>query len=858
MGEVYRAADTRLKRAVALKRLSPSLRNDSLYRRRFQEEAENASRLTDPHVASIYDVIEENGELFLVMEFVEGETLRQRLTRPVTLEAFLDLGAQCAEALVAAHRAGLVHGDIKPENIMLTPAGQVKILDFGLAKNLPSGEESPTVDLAGTFAGTPAYMAPEVLMEQAPDGRADIFSLGVVFYEILAGRHPFQAPSFLATCDRIRKAKPEPIRALNPGVSQDLQEIVGKMMAKGPAERYPDASQLLQDLRYVQQTNSHPELVLPSWAPAPLWKRILIPALASVLGGTLLLGAYRSAPVQGWLRGSEPPRRVFLAVLPFAPASGDVNSRAFSDGVTEALAVRLTQLTASYPLEIVGPREIRTEAVQDAEQARKVFGANLALEGSVSRSDHRIRVSYSLVDSATRHQLRADSVTVDDVSGPLSLEDRLVESIVSMLGLDLRPADLRSNDLRTSDLRTSDLRSNDRGNSGRGTVQPAAYDFYLRGRGFLQDYETAGHLDAAVEAFRLAQEQDDHYALAYAGLGESYWHKYEALRDHDWVRQALRSCQRSVELAASLPNGHACLGVVFNGTGEYEKAAEEFQRALALDSTNDDATRGLATSYEKLGRLDTAEQTFKKAIDLRPQYWAGYAWLGGFYYHQARYDDAARMYTEWIALAPESFQGYNNLGAMYLLQGRYGDAIPQFRRSADINPTLDAYANLGTAYFYQGSFEDAARTYLEAVRVGENDSEVYLAWGNLAEAYYWAPGEREQASDAYHRAIALATDHLRVNPKDARVLSGLALYHAMLGDEGEAVRMVQRTLQLAPGDTELLVETAKVDEHLGRHAEALANLAKARKLGASAYVVRDDPEFRSLAANVQFQEMARP
>jgi len=441
MGEVYRARDTRLKRPVALKRLTPALRSDSLYRRRFQEEAENASRLADPHVASVYDVIEDNGEIFLVMEFVEGETLRQRLERPVTLEAFLDMGTQSAAALVAAHRVGLVHGDIKPENIMLTPAGQVKILDFGLAKNLPSGDDNPTIDRAGTFAGTPAYMAPEVLMEIPPDGRADIFSLGVVFYEILAGRHPFQAGSFLATCDRIRKENPAPIRLLNASVPQALQDVVMKMLAKAPAERYASAGEMLQDLRYVQQTNSHPELVLPSWVSPPWWKRILIPALASVLGVVLLLLVYESSPVQRWLRGRQPPQRVFLAVLPFAPASGDANGRAFSDGVTDTLAVRLTQLTASYPVEIVGPREIRAEAVQDAEQARKVFGANLALEGSVSQADHRIRVSYSVVDTATRRQIHADTVTVDDVSGPLSLEDRLVESIVSLLGIELRPND---------------------------------------------------------------------------------------------------------------------------------------------------------------------------------------------------------------------------------------------------------------------------------------------------------------------------------------------------------------------------------------------------------------------------------
>src|SRR3989441_2861214 len=191
MGEVYRAEDTKLKRTVALKRLAPQLRADSGYRRRFLEEAERASRFSDSHVAALYDVLDEGGEIFLVMEYVEGENLRQRLRRPISLQEFFDIATQCVEALAAAHQRGIVHCDIKPENIMLTAADQVKILDFGVAKHLPRSDQSSTVDRSGTMAGTPAYMSPEVLLEKAPDGRADVFSLGVVFYEALTGHHPF-------------------------------------------------------------------------------------------------------------------------------------------------------------------------------------------------------------------------------------------------------------------------------------------------------------------------------------------------------------------------------------------------------------------------------------------------------------------------------------------------------------------------------------------------------------------------------------------------------------------------------------------------------------------------------------------
>src|SRR5438552_1207027 len=252
MGEVYRAEDTRLKRTVALKRLAPSLRSDSLYRHRFLEEAERASRFSDSHVAAVYDVLEERGEIFLILEYVEGENLRQRLRQPLSLDEFFTIAIQCAEALVSAHKQGIVHCDIKPENIMLTNEGQVKILDFGVAKHLPRSDQSSTVDRAGTFAGTPAYMSPEVLLEQPPDGRADIFSLGVVAYEVLTGQHPFMAGSFVATTDRIRRETPASIRIFNRAVPEDLEALINKAMAKDPAQRYASAQDLVDDLRNVR------------------------------------------------------------------------------------------------------------------------------------------------------------------------------------------------------------------------------------------------------------------------------------------------------------------------------------------------------------------------------------------------------------------------------------------------------------------------------------------------------------------------------------------------------------------------------------------------------------------------------
>ncbi len=836
MGEVYRAEDTRLKRTVALKRLSPHLRSDSVYRSRFQEEAERASRFTDPHVAAIYDVMDEQEETLLVMEYVEGQTLRRRLRDRMSLDEFLKVAVECAEALVAADHVDIVHCDIKPENIMLSTAGNVKILDFGVAKFLSRSDQSSTVDRSATIGGTPAYMSPEVLLERGADRRSDIFSLGVVLYEALAGHHPFLSDSYVATTHRILHEKATPLRVFNSSIPRELERIVSRAMAKDPKNRYARAQDLLDDLRDVERGVTSSKLLPPHRRAAPRRRRkVLVWALAAVLVLAAALAGMRSQLRRWFGIGQPPAARMHLAILPFTPASNDPNSRAFAQGLTETLAVRLTQLTSFYPLQIVSSREISADEIKTAEQARKNFGVNLVLEGNLRESKNLMRVSYSLVDTASLTELRGDTVTVES-SKPFDVEDRVLQSVVGLLGLELRPGE-----------KVALL--------AHGTNQPAAYDYYLRGRGYLQEYHRPENLESAITVFNHALETDPNYALAYAGLGDAYLHEYDRKREATWVDQALKNCKRAVSLANDLANGHVCLGMVYNSTGHYEEAAEQMQRAVELDPTSDDALRGLASAYESLGKAKEAEQTYLRAIEMRPQYWGGYAWLGGFYSRHARYEDAARMYTEMIALAPDSFQGYNNLGGTYLYQGRYTDAIPQFQRSVSILPSVDAYSNLATALFLQGSFSDAARTYERAVEVGGNDALAYLAWGNLAEAYYWTPGQQDRATDAYQKAISLAKDRLQINQRDAFAMYHLALYQAMLNQQKPALEYLQHARELLDSDSELLFNAAKIYVRLGQPDVAMNFLQKSVAAGYSVPCVRDDPMFKTLANNVQFQSI---
>ncbi len=851
MGEVYRADDTRLKRPVALKRIAPRLQSDPSYRQRFLREAQFASGLTDQHIAGVYDVLEDNNEIFVVMEYVEGMTLRQRLAEPLSIEQFLGIAVQCAEALVAAHERGVVHHDIKPENVMLTPAGQVKILDFGVAKQLLRAEDAATLETVGAESvsfggGTLPYMAPETLLDKEADHRADVFSLGVVFYEALAGRHPFRAGSFLTTTTRILHEHPEPLQQVNPKVSPELEHIVAKMLAKEPAERYATAADLLVDLRSEQRAAAYP--ARPGVLPFPLApgvprkaegvprRRMRLWGSAAALGVLVVAGIAvlpRLSQHFHWFTPAKAEPKN-LAVLPFQAIGGAPENQVYADGMTETLAAKLTQLTASRALQVSSASEVRSRRVSNAAEARKELGVGLVLEGSLYRAGNTMRVNYALVDAGTRKQLRADTITAS-ASDPFALQDQVAAGIVNMLELELKPQERKA--LETH-----------------GTQVAGAYDFYLQGRGYLQNYDKPENIDSAISVFQRALRLDPNYALALAGLGEAYWKKYETQKEASWVKASQKACERAVALDANLAPARVCLGTLHNGTGQYADAVEHFQQALMTEPTSDAAYRGLASAYERLGKPVEAERTFRQAITVRPHYWASYSWLGAFYYHQARYAEAAEMFSQVVALAPDSFRGYYNLGAVYVFLGRYNDAVTTLERSVALRPTATAYSNLGTTYFAQRRFPEAARTYEEALKLDERN---YTVWWNLGDAYYWMPEKRAQAAAPYQKAIALASKKLEVNPRDADALGVRALCHAMLQEKKLAMADLAAALKTAPNDAELNYQAALVHNQLGNGQEALDSLEKALAAGYAPSRVRDTPNFDKLQSNPRFLALLR-
>jgi tetratricopeptide (TPR) repeat protein len=829
MGVVFRARDERLDRDVALKTLPRLALVSEAALRQFRREALSLAKITDPHVAMAFDFGRDDGIDYLVTEYVPGLTLEAKLAgRPLPEADVFQLGKQLASGLEAAHKEGVIHRDLKPANVKITPDGRLKILDFGLAYILKTEatETTATASLTETYsdAGTLPYMAPEQVKGQKPDARADVWSAGAVLYEMSTGKSPFGDLSRGPLIAAILERDPVSPRTVNPKISEGLERVILRALQKDPKERYQSAGDLRIDLANLA-TGTAP--IYPKQASAPAWRRWLAMVALAVVAA-VAIGA-----VAWWMRHRQPvvPEARMMAVLPFESVAGDAPTNALGLGLTETVTAKLVQAVEGGHLQLVSTRDLVAHGVKTSEQARSEFGTDLVLEGSMQQDGTRIRITWSLVDPRTHAQIAADTVTGtdDDMFG---LQDKLVDDVVEKLPLAVEPG------------RRQALQ-------GHLDTKPEAYDFYLRGRGYLEDYQSLDNLENAIAQFERAIAVDKNYAPAYAAMGMAYntgfrWKN----RDKDWVEKAKTQCEHALAITPQLAEGHTCLGNVFVSTGRYEDAVQEFQRSLALDHNNDETLRSLADAYQKLGNPAAAEDAYRKAISLRPNYWGVYSALGAFYYNQARYTEAAEMFKKEIQLAPMYYYGYSNLGAIDLLLGQYPQAVDAFRQSIALRPTGEAYGNLGAVYFYMRRYSDSAESLQQATRIDPNNWE---NWGNLGDTLFQIPERRAEARIAYQKAIELAQLRLEVNPRDSSILSFTADYYAMLDQEPQAREQMARALEIAPVDADVLFRAAILYNHFGDTQKTLDFLTKSVAAGVSRTTIRDTPDFERLKDDRRFR-----
>jgi len=836
MGVVFRAHDEQLRRDVALKVLSSSLFSDEAGRERFRKEALAVGRLNHPHIAMAFDFGTEDDVDYLVTEYIPGVNLEEKIgQQALPQKKVLELGLQLMSALEAAHRENVIHRDLKPGNIRLNRDGQLKVLDFGLAKLIDNLDEScETAGLSSEISvtGTLPYMAPELLRGEAVDARADIWAAGAVLYEMATGKRAFpdKQPSLLI--DAVLHYDPVRPRLINPEVSEPLEAIILRALDREREGRYPSAGEMRADLARLQAGEEIARETLGRSAAMKLAvqarRRKLLLGLVAVLAAGIAIGVF----VKRWW----PPihnRQQILAVLPIDTVKQDDATNALGFGLMETLTAKLAEASNSDFIQVVSPRDLRDQKVKTAEDARREFGADLVLESSMQKDGQIIRINSFLVNAKTHRQIAARSLTVD-ANDSFGLQDRVVSETLDMLPTQIGPEQRRKLSVRQD-------------------TQPAAYEAYIRGRGYVLEFSKPEDLDNAVAEFTKAIKIDPNYALAYAALGNAYWDGFQQwFRGNDWIAKASSNCERALALNPDLVEGHICLGNVFNGTGRYEKAVEEFQRAVKSEPGSEGGLRGLADAYTNLGNFAAAESTYKQAIALRPNYWAVYSWLGAFYGSQSRYADAAQAFLKSTQLAPDNYFGYFNLGAAYGLEGRYSDAIEALNHSIALRPSADAYNNLGYAYILMNRFPEAIAALNQALKMDDRD---WMTWGNLGDALYWTPDRRKDSEAKYRKAISIADSKLQVNPKDALTLAYLADYLAMSGDKEEAYSRLQRALAQGPSNGDVLFRAAVIYQHFGQTDQALSFLKKAVVAGYPRTVIRDTPDFAGLQRNPEFRAL---
>ena len=823
MGVVHKARDLKLGRLAALKFLSPHLVDSPEARTRFLREARSLSALSHPHIATIYEVDEADGAPFMAMEYLPGGTLRLRVEvakssgTPVDETKILDWGIGLAEGLSHAHAKGIIHRDVKSSNAMFDEEGRIKLTDFGLAKGMTGADASS----ASSVVGTVGYMSPEQITGGPVDHRSDLYSLGVVLYELATGQLPFSANTPGEMVNKILSTDPPSVGSVRPGVPAALDRVVGRLMSKTVDGRYQTAQEAVHDLQRIRAGSSDVSLLST--------RTLNVGAAARPMRGTMIAGAavvVLVALAAGfWPKPPVLPQNKRVVVLPLRSIGGDADQEVLCDGLTATLTNALSQTGL---LSVVPPSEARS--IKSVHQARNDFGVNLVLSGSLEKRGERLRLTVSLVDAGTEKQL--GKKTVDgSAEQPFRIQEGMLTTVEKLVAVTLPRID-------ATVLATA------------GSSAPGASDAYLFGRAFLYRYDKAGNLDRARQKFEEAIRFDPQFALAYAGLADANLNVYRQRKEKQGLVAARSAAERALAFDGDLATAHTTLGAVLAESQEPDAAIAELKHAIELDPKDPSAYRELASLYVSLKRPGYAEEVYKKAIQARPGDWRSYLNLAFFYVRQQRYDDAERVYRKVIEITPDNHIGYRNLGGLLTLRGRNDEAEELLLKAQSLNPMARTASNLGALYIFEQRYREAVPILETAASLGEQEVPTeYRIWGNLGDTYSLAGAPVDKAKSAYGRAVAIA-ESLRKDRGDSADLSSVfAEYYAKLGKSDRAVERIEFSLKAAPEDASVHYQAGLVYAILDQSERAIRELKESRVRGMATEQIAHAPELKKLREN---------
>lgn len=765
MGEVYLAEDTKLKRQVAIKILPVAFAEDAERMRRFVREAKSDSALNHPNIITIYEIGEADGIHFIATEYIEGETLRDYLKHEkLSVKSALEISIQIVSALQAAHGTGIIHRDIKPENVMIRPDGLVKILDFGIAKlseprnllvsGLNVGEEAATAINSGTspgmIIGTANYISPEQAQGKKVDGRSDIFSFGIVLYEMLSGKRAFEGENAMDVISSILKDEPKPLHQLLPEVPHEVERIINKTLRKNRDKRYQTARGLLTDLKDAKQElefqdklertipphredqktqlMNAPTSDVPHTASSAEFitqevkkhKLGFVAALLVLLSAAIGLGYWFFAN-----RAANTKQIESIAVMPFVNESGNADVEYLSDGMTETLISSLSRLSNLNVKARSTVFRYKGKAA-DANTIGKELNVQAILNGRVVQRGDQLTLTLELVDARSENVIWSEQYNRKQTD-LISLQSEIAHDVSQKLKATLSGADEQK------------LAKNY-------TENPEAYRLYLQGR-FYWNKRSEENLRKAVEQFKAAAEIDPNYALAYAGLADCYavMPQNTGNPSDETFLQAKAYANRALEIDDSLGEAPASLGQINTNSWNWAEAEKEFKRAIELNPNYPTAHHWYARFLRFMGRSDEALAEIKRANELDPLSLVILNNLVQVYFERGEIDAAFEQCRKALELDPNYSGTHTSLSEIYLKQGRNTEALAEGQKAVELsNRSNGQLSVLGYVQAVSGNRNEALAVikefeekYLKSKTNSFDIAGIYAGLGNKEEAFAW-------------------------------------------------------------------------------------------------------------------------